>query len=95
MRIKAINLCQKKDLELSSSRKSETNISEIDVNDLNGDAKDLTKEMVLTVDEQAIVKAENINYEIEAMELNKIDELSIENTESSINLSIISNQKQS
>ena len=43
MRIKALQLCEKKDLELSQRTRSDTTTDELDLSEANKEGKDLTK----------------------------------------------------
>lgn len=59
--------------------------------DMNVDPVDISKQLVFSSQEQSDMKAAQINYDLEAVELNKIDECSVENSSNENTSSFSSN----
>lgn len=74
LKLKAMKICSEKEEENKTARSRKS------FGDIDQDPKDISQQLKFSSQEQADLKADQINYEIEAIQLNKIDEESIENS---------------
>ena len=79
LRIKAIKLCEEKIETFSASMKSAGKNS-MNFEEVQADTVNIADQLQFTQDEKIQMKGDELDYQIQAIQLNKIDEVSIEHS---------------